>query len=172
MQSDDTDIFKNCTREIIPGGCRQTDPATGECEDFSCITCQGGQPGACDDYPKAQELTKNIKVMQQEVEFYLERLEKIAKEEYDGHLSMVYSHDHWEATLKKAGGKSLKAVAPVLHEVVNNLMSEYNRERELKFKQVLLQKIAAMDASVKLNKPLSGLRQKILDAKRTRIDHE
>jgi len=161
MLSDDPDVSEIYTREIIPGGCRKTDPATGEYEDFSCIMCQGGQPGTCDDYSKAQELLENAKVMQQEVGFDLERLEKIAKEEYDGHLSMVYSHDHWETTLKNGDGKKLKAAAPALHEVVKNLISEYQKECEIKFRQILRQKLEAMDGSEKLNKPLSELRQKI-----------
>jgi hypothetical protein len=166
MLPDDPDISETYKREIIPGGCRRTDPATGECEDFSCIMCQGGQPGACKDYPKAQELLENARVMQQEVGFYLERLEKISKEEYDGQLSIIYSHDRWEVTLGKAGGKNLKAAALTLHEAVNNLIREHKKGCESKMKQVLYQKMAAMNESAKLNKPLSELQPKVSKTKR------
>ncbi|MEW5801228.1 MAG: hypothetical protein AB1847_03890 [bacterium] len=168
--SDGSDVSKSHIREIIPDGCRQTDLATGEFEDFSCTTCQGGQPGVCDDYPKAQKLLENARVMQQEVGFYLGKVEKIAKEEYDGQLCIVYSHDHWEATLGRPDGKNLKSAASTLHNVVTDLMNEYEKERELKIKQLLYQKIAAMDGSCKLSKLFSELQQKILDAEKTNSD--
>jgi len=147
MLSDDPDVFKTYTRKIIPGGCRQTDPATGECEEFSCIMCHGGQPGTCDDYQKAQELLEKAQITKQETGFYLERLEEIAKEEGSGQLSIVYSHDQWKATLKKADGTELKAVAPTLHEVVMNLMTEHTKERESKFKEILYKKLEALTKS-------------------------
>lgn len=147
MQSDAPDVFKLYTKEIIPGGCRQTDPATGECEEFSCIMCHGGQPGTCDDYPKAQELLQKAQVMLQETGFYLERLEEIVKEEGSGQLSIIYSHDQWKATLKKADGTILKAAAHKLYEVIMNLMSEHTKERESKIKQILYKKIEALTKS-------------------------
>lgn len=172
MFPDDPDIFKTYTREIIPGGCRQTDLATGEYEDFSCITCHGGQPGTCDDYSKAQELLEKTQVMQKETGSYLERLEEMVRGECNGQLSIVYSHDHWKATLENVGEKNLKVIACTLHEALENLMNEYITERELKFKQILYQKIRAVNKSVELSKPLRELRQKILDAQQTSTDRE
>ncbi len=169
MLPDDPDIF-DYTREIIPGGCRQIDRETGEHEDFFCIMCHGGQPGACDDYPKAQELLEKAQEEQQETISNLERLEDIVKEERSGQLSIIYSHNHWEATLDKDGGINLKAAALTLHEAVKNLMNEYIKERELKFKQVLYKKIEAMGGHIELNKTISELQQKILEVERISAD--
>ncbi|MEW6381535.1 MAG: hypothetical protein AB1611_18300 [bacterium] len=172
MLSNDQYPFENYTREVIPGGCRQTDPETGESEDFSCVTCNGGQPGACGDYPRAQELLKKAKGAHQEIGFYLEKLEGIAQEEYSGRLSVAYFHDHWEAALGESGGRNLKAVALTLHEVVNNLMNEYKKKCKLECEQAFSQKIQAMGVSIGLNEPISNLRRKILEAERSRKEQK
>ena len=53
LNCEDPDIFENYDYKVIPGGCRTTDPATGEYEDFMCVNCYGGHPGYCEWYPKA-----------------------------------------------------------------------------------------------------------------------
>jgi len=60
LNCDDPDVFENYDYEVIPGGCRTTDPDSGESEDTLCVYCCGGHPGYCEWYPKATAMAKAL----------------------------------------------------------------------------------------------------------------
>jgi len=62
LNCEDPDIFEKYDYKVIPGGCRTTDPDSGEYEDVMCIDCIGGpfRLGGCENFPKAQAMAIEV----------------------------------------------------------------------------------------------------------------